>query len=51
MARGEPAIAATRFLIAKAALAWRTEEDDYRDDITAIVLYLNDLPDPLIDEV
>ena len=39
--RGEPAVAATRFLIAKAAMAWRVEEGDYRDDITAIVLYLN----------
>ena len=43
MCRGEPAIKATRFLIAKAALAWRTEEGDYRDDITVIVIYLHDL--------
>jgi len=42
-ARGEPAFAATRFLIAKAALAWKPEEGDYyRDDITAIVIYLDD---------
>ena len=51
LARGEPASAATRFLIAKAALAWRTEEDDYRDDITAIVLYLQELPADLVAEV
>ena len=38
--RGEPAIVAARFLIAKAALAWRAEEGDYRDDITAIVAHL-----------
>lgn len=46
--RGEPAINATRFLIAKAALAWRTEEGDYRDDITCIVVYLTDLPANLV---
>ena len=46
--RGEPAIVAARFLIAKAALAWRCEEGDYRDDITAIVLYIKDLPAPLL---
>ena len=43
MSRGEPAIKATKFLIAKAALAWRTEEGDYRDDITVIVIYLQEL--------
>ena len=48
MERGEDAIAATRFLIAKAAMAWRVEEGDYRDDITCIVLYLTDLPESLI---
>ena len=41
--RGESAINAARFLIAMAALAWRTEEGDYRDDITAIVVYLDDV--------
>lgn len=46
-ARGEPAAAAARFLIAKAAIAWRMEEGDYRDDITAIVVYLEELPDAL----
>jgi len=51
MARGEPAVRATRFLIAKAALAWRMEEGDYRDDITAVVLYLNELPADLTNEV
>ena len=45
--RGDPAFAATRFLIAKAAMAWRLEEGDYRDDITAIVVYLKDLPEEL----
>jgi len=40
--RGEPAISAARFLIAMAALAWKTEEEDYRDDITAVVVYLDD---------
>lgn len=39
---------AARFLIAKAALAWRIEEGDYRDDITVIVLYLKDLPGSLL---
>ena len=48
MSRGQPAQSATRFLIAKAALAWRTEEGDYRDDITAIVVYLRDLPSVLL---
>jgi hypothetical protein len=48
---GEPAVRATRFLIAKAALAWRMEEGDYRDDITAVVLYLNELPADLTNEV
>ena len=46
--RGEPALTAARFLIAKAALAWRNEEGDYRDDITAIVVYLRDLPSVLL---
>ena len=31
LSRGEPAVNAARFLIAKAALAWRNEEGDYRD--------------------
>ena len=34
---------AARFLIAKAALQWKLEEGDYRDDITAIVIYLDEL--------
>jgi len=42
--RGEPAIQAARFLIAKAAHAWQVEEGDYRDDITAIVIFLDSLP-------
>ena len=41
--RGEPAADAARFLIAKAALQWKLEEGDYRDDITAIVIYLDEL--------
>ena len=45
--RGAPAIDACRFLIAKAAFAWATEEGSYRDDITAIVIYLEKLPDQL----
>ena len=45
--QGKDAIDATRFLIAKAAMAWRVEEGDYRDDITCIVLYLHDLPPSL----
>ena len=38
--KGLPALDACRFLIAKAALCWRKFEGDYRDDITAIVVYL-----------
>eukprot|EP00325_Prymnesiales_sp_UTEX-LB-985_P021017 CAMPEP_0174718570 /NCGR_PEP_ID=MMETSP1094-20130205/29363_1 /TAXON_ID=156173 /ORGANISM="Chrysochromulina brevifilum, Strain UTEX LB 985" /LENGTH=348 /DNA_ID=CAMNT_0015918707 /DNA_START=195 /DNA_END=1242 /DNA_ORIENTATION=- len=45
--RGAPAIQAARFLIAKAASRWKVEEGDYRDDITAIVIYLDGLPDEL----
>ena len=41
--QGMPAIDACRFLIAKAALRWRQEEGDYRDDITAIVVYLQEV--------
>ena len=41
--RGEPANAAARYLIAKAAVEWKINEDVYRDDITAIVIYLKDL--------
>jgi len=39
--RGESASTAARFIIAKAAMAWKLEEEDYRDDITAIVIYLS----------
>ena len=38
----EPAFEAARFLIAMAAYAWKTEEGDYRDDITAVVVYLDE---------
>lgn len=41
--RGEPAIQAARCLIAMASEAWRTEEGDYRDDVTAVVIYLDDV--------
>ena len=40
--QGKPALDACRFLIAKAALLWRTNEGQYRDDIAAIV----ELPPP-----
>jgi len=43
LAQGQPATAAARFLIAKAAVEWKMEEGNYRDDITAIVVYLKDL--------
>jgi len=42
--RGETAMRAAQFLIAKAAHAWMIEEGDYRDDITAIVIFLDSLP-------
>ena len=47
LSRGEPAINAARFLIAKAAVAWASDGDDYRDDITAIVIFLDSLPGAL----
>mmetsp|Transcript_33527 Transcript_33527/g.88288 ORF Transcript_33527/g.88288 Transcript_33527/m.88288 type:complete len:97 (+) Transcript_33527:130-420(+) len=37
---GQSALEACRFLIARAALSWRKFEGQYRDDITAIVVYL-----------
>lgn len=43
LAQGQPATAAARFLIAKAAVEWKLEEGTYRDDITAVVVYLKDL--------
>jgi len=43
LARGLPANAAARFVIAQAAAKWKQHEDVYRDDITAIVIYLKDL--------
>ena len=49
-ARGLPALDACRFLIAKAALCWRNFEGDYRDDITAIVVYLQDVATALEQE-
>ena len=48
LARGEPPTKAARFLIAKAAQAWADDCDgEYRDDITAIVVYLKGLPEGL----
>ena len=41
--KGLPANDAARFLIAKSAIRWRDEEGDYRDDITAVVVYLQEL--------
>ena len=32
-----------RFPLAQAAVQWKLEEGTYRDDITAIVVYLKDL--------
>ena len=49
-AHGRRAIDACRLLIAKAALAWREHEGVYRDDITAIVIYLPELLGALADE-
>jgi len=43
LAQGQAATAAARFLIAKAAVEWKLEEGTYRDDITAVVVYLKDL--------
>lgn len=37
---GKPAKAACTNLIARSAVAWRMEEGNYRDDITALVIYL-----------
>ena len=48
--KGLPALDACRFLIAKAALCWRKFEGDYRDDITAMVVYLDDVLEKLAEE-
>ena len=48
--KGLPALDACRYLIAKAAVAWRRFEGDYRDDITAVVVYLDTLMDELTAE-
>ena len=34
---------ACRYLIARAAVCWRKHEGDYRDDITALVVYLDEV--------
>ena len=49
--KGLPALDACRYLIAKAALCWRKFEGDYRDDITAIVVYLQDVVPALEQEM
>ena len=41
--QGGSAAQACRTLIAHAALQWRKHEGDYRDDITATVLWLPDV--------
>ena len=41
---GKPAKAACTNLIALSAVSWRRAEGNYRDDITAIVVYLPCLP-------
>ena len=41
---------ACRYLIGSAALQWRQNEGDYRDDITATILYLPDIVKQLIKE-
>lgn len=48
--KGLPALNACRHLIAKAAVCWRKFEGDYRDDITAIVVYLDEVLNVLADE-
>jgi serine/threonine protein phosphatase PrpC len=49
-AEGGTAEKACRFLIAKAAICWRHFEGEYRDDITAIVVYLKPVVEMLIKE-
>ena len=48
--KGGSADQATRFLIAKAAMCWHHFEDGYRDDITAIVVYLQPVVNILVAE-
>ena len=49
--KGLPAIDACRYLIARAAIAWRKFEGSYRDDITAVVVYLDLVLEQLSAEV
>ena len=35
-------------IVDQSSYMWKVEEGDYRDDITAIVLYLKDLPGELL---
>jgi len=44
---GKSADEACKILIAKAALCWRHFEGDYRDDITAVVIYLSPVVEAL----
>ena len=37
---GKPAKMAATNLIARSAVAWRLEEGNYRDDITAVIAFL-----------
>ena len=48
--KGLPAVDACRYLIAKAAVAWRRYEGDYRDDITCVVVYIQPLLESLDNE-
>ena len=48
--KGLPALDACRYLIARAAVCWRKFEGDYRDDITAMVVYLDDVLEKLAEE-
>ena len=43
MRKGMSAVDACRYLIAKSAVCWRKYEGDYRDDITAVVVYLDEV--------
>ena len=44
------AMKATKALIALSTFKWAQEEGDYRDDITAIVVFLPDLLDSLVSD-
>ena len=48
---GKPAYEACKYIIARAALAWKNNEGDYRDDITVMVAYLPALVEHLKQEI